>query len=114
MDSHAQQQQMRDYQDTIVGNEQDKRGIEVNWKSGVDFAVVLPDTVVEVEVEVTNRNEHPVSLGTYHTGQKGPDELKLYVFFLAFLFLFPLVEKSVTILLQLYCAFERQISPRST
>ncbi|EKM76476.1 hypothetical protein AGABI1DRAFT_131302 [Agaricus bisporus var. burnettii JB137-S8] len=70
MDGHTQQERIRDYQDTVIGNEQDKGGVEVNWKTGVDFAVVLPDTIVEVEVQVKNTNEHPISFGACRVTEK--------------------------------------------
>jgi helicase MOV-10 len=87
MDGHTQQQRIRNCQDAVVRNEQDKGGIEVNWKSGVDFAVVLPDTIVEVEVQVVNTTEHPVSFGACRVTE--PDEQdKLYVCFPFFFFFF--------------------------
>lgn len=69
MDNHAQQQRMREIQETIRGNEQDKGGIEVNWKNGVDFLVVTPDTIVEVEVRVVNTTAEAILLQTCRIGK---------------------------------------------
>jgi len=55
MDRHIQQQHLRETQERIHANEQDKCGIEVGWKDGIDFSVVQPDTIVEIEVRVTNK-----------------------------------------------------------
>lgn len=55
MDHHIQQQHLRETQERIHANEQDKCGIEVGWKDGIDFSVVQPDTIVEIEVRVTNK-----------------------------------------------------------
>ncbi|KAF9443544.1 RNA helicase [Macrolepiota fuliginosa MF-IS2] len=74
MDSHMQQQRMRDIHDTILENEQDKGGIEVNWKNGVDFSVVQPDTILEVEVQVANTTTSAIALLTCRIGTKDVKE----------------------------------------
>ncbi|KAJ3573071.1 hypothetical protein NP233_g2668 [Leucocoprinus birnbaumii] len=74
MSHHAQQQRMREIQETLHENEQDKRGIEVNWKEGIDFAIVQPDTIVEVEVEVANRTTDIVVLQSCRIGGRGQSE----------------------------------------
>ncbi|KAJ3553464.1 hypothetical protein NP233_g12636 [Leucocoprinus birnbaumii] len=71
---HTQQQRMREIQETVHDNEQDKRGIEVNWKKGIDFTIVQPDTIVEVEVEVTNRTTDIVALQSCRIGGRGQSE----------------------------------------
>ncbi|KAF9443543.1 hypothetical protein P691DRAFT_787924, partial [Macrolepiota fuliginosa MF-IS2] len=74
MDSHAQQQRIRDIHDTILENEQDKGGIEVNWKNGIDFSVVEPDTILEVEVQVANTTTSAIALLTCRIGSKDVKE----------------------------------------
>ncbi|KAF5351006.1 hypothetical protein D9756_008275 [Leucocoprinus leucothites] len=74
MDHHAQQQRMREIQETVLENEQDKYGIEVNWKNGIDFAIVQPDTIVEVEVGVTNTNVNAVALQSCRIGGREQSE----------------------------------------
>jgi hypothetical protein len=74
MDHHAQQERMREIQDTIRENEQDKGGIEVSWKKGIDFSVVQTDTIVEVEVQITNKTPDIVVLQTCRIGGRDPSE----------------------------------------
>jgi helicase MOV-10 len=65
---------MREIQDAIHANELDKGGIEVNWKNGIDFAVVQPDTIVEVEVQVHNTTADTVVLQSCRIGGRGESE----------------------------------------
>lgn len=74
MGNHAQQERLREIQDAIHDNEQDKGGIEVNWKDGVDFAVVQADTIVEVEVQFVNKTMTAKSLQICRVGGKGTRE----------------------------------------
>lgn len=74
MGNHAQQERLREIQDAIHDNEQDKGGIEVNWKDGVDFAVVQADTIVEVEVQFVNKTTNARSLQVCRVGGRGMKE----------------------------------------
>lgn len=74
MSQHAQRQRMREIQDAIRENEQDKGGIEVNWKNGIDFATVQPDTIVEVEVQVSNTTADTVALQSCRIGGRRETE----------------------------------------
>ncbi|KXN80947.1 Putative helicase mov-10-B.1 [Leucoagaricus sp. SymC.cos] len=74
MSHHAQHQRMREIHDTVHENEQDKGGIEVNWKNGIDFSVVQPETIVEVEVQVTNKTTNAIALQSCRIGGRGQSE----------------------------------------
>lgn len=74
MGNHAQQQRMREIRGTIFENEQDKGGIEVSWKNGVDFGVVQPDTILEVEVQIVNTTTRVIALQTCRVGNNGVEE----------------------------------------
>jgi len=74
MDHHKQQQRLRETQEKIYANEQDKCGIEVSWKDGIDFSVVQPDTIVEVEVRATNKTTAKVILQSCRVGGRNISE----------------------------------------
>ncbi len=68
VDNHAQQQRLREVEETVLENEQDKGGITLTWPNGVDFAVVEPNVIVEVEVQITNTTTQPIALQTCRIG----------------------------------------------
>jgi hypothetical protein len=74
MDNHAQQQRMREVQETVLENEQNKGGIVVNWPDGVDFAVVESNNIVEAEVWITNTTAQGIALQTCRIGAQGARE----------------------------------------
>lgn len=74
MDNHAQQQRLQEVQERVLENEQDKGGMVVACPNGVDFSVVEPDIIVEVEVQITNTTAQGIALQTCRIGAQGARE----------------------------------------